>query len=102
MMLLADENDVKKMTQYIRSAESILANKLGKETDTFDWHLTIKVFKHLDNIFHKHTIVRFASKDNKQLHRYNTKWRDGAAEAVDSLHLADELWRHKVNRCNPP
>ncbi len=56
----------------------------------------------MDNTFLKHTIDRFASKGNKQLPRYNTKWRDGAAEAVDSLPLSDELWRHKVKWRNPP
>jgi hypothetical protein len=45
---------------------------------------------------------RFASKKNKQLQRYNAKWRDGEAEAMDSLHLTDEAWRKEVNWCNPP
>ncbi len=45
---------------------------------------------------------RFASYANKQVLRYNAKWRDGTAEAVDSLHLSDEQWRDENNWCNPP
>ncbi len=45
---------------------------------------------------------RFAYNANKQLPRYNAKWRDGTAEAVDSLHLPDKAWRVEHNWCNPP
>jgi hypothetical protein len=34
---------------------------------------------------------KFASRENKQLPRYNAKWRDGTAEAVDALHLPDPV-----------
>ena len=40
---------------------------------------------------------RFASNANKQLPRYNAKWRDGTSEAVDSLHLPDNAWRVEHN-----
>ena len=45
---------------------------------------------------------RFASFANKQVARYNSKWRDGTSEAVDSLHLPDRDWRRENNWCNPP
>ena len=44
---------------------------------------------------------RFASNANKQLPRYNARWRDGTSEAVDSLHLTDNAWRDEHNWCNP-
>jgi hypothetical protein len=102
LFLLTDENDIKIRTQYIRSAANIWADKLSRETDTSDWQLAPRVFRHLDATYHKHTIDRFASTKNKQLKRYNAKWRDGEAEAVDSLHLTDGAWRKEVNWCNPP
>ena len=61
-----------------------------------DWLLDGRVFNHLDSAYHKHTIDRFAARKNKQLQRYNAKWRDGEAEAVDSLHLTDEEWQKEV------
>jgi len=54
--------------------------------------LSRRVFQHLESTYHKHTIDRFASKKNNHLQRYNAKWRDGKAEAVDSLHLTDNAW----------
>ena len=59
------------------------------------------MFRHLDTTFHKHTIDGFTSRTNKQLPRYNAKWRDGTAEAVDK-HLPDLVWRQEVNWCNLP
>ena len=79
-----------------------MADKLSRETDTSDWQLARRVFKHLDSTYHKHTTDRFASTKVKQLQRYNAKWRDGEADAVDTLHLTDEAWRKEVNWCNPP
>ena len=100
--LLTDENDIKIRTPYIWSAANIWADKLSRETDISDWQLARRVFNHLDETYHKHTIDRFASRKNKRLQRYNAKWRDREAKAMDSLHLPDEAWRKEVNWCNPP
>ena len=97
LFLLTDENNIKIRTTYIRSAADIWADRLSREQDSSDWQLAKRVFDHLDATFHKHSIDRFASRENKQLPRYNTKWRDGESEAVDSLHLSDEMWRAEVN-----
>ncbi len=55
----------------------------------------------MDKEIGKHTVDRFASRENRQLPRYNAKWRDGTAEAVDPLHLTDHVWQQEVNWCNP-
>ena len=77
LFLFTDENDIRIRTQYIRSAANIWADKLNIETNTSDLQLAPRVFKHLDTTFHMHTIDMFASRENKQLPRYNAKWRDG-------------------------
>ncbi len=56
----------------------------------------------MEKEFGKHSVDTFASEENKQLTRYNDKWRDGSAEAVDSLHLPDRVWQEEKNWCNPP
>ena len=71
---LTDENDIRIRTQYIRSAANIWADKLNKETDTSDWQLARRVLQHLDSTYHKHTIVRFASKKTSS---YNATTRSG-------------------------
>ena len=102
LFLLTDKNRYHDKDALHPERGKPLGRQAQEDTDTSDGELAIRVFNHLDNTFHKHTIDRFASKDNKQLPRYNIKWRDGAAEAVDSLHLFDELRIHEVNWCNPP
>jgi hypothetical protein len=102
LFLITDTHDIRIRTQYIRSAANIWADKLSRETDASDWQLHPRVFKHLETLWGVHSIDRFASKDNKQVPRYNAKWRDGSAEAVDSIHLSDAEWRREQNWCNPP
>ena len=43
----------------------------------------------------------FASNANKQLPRYNAKWRDGTTEAVDCLHLPDNAWNIEQKLVQP-
>jgi hypothetical protein len=43
-----------------------------------------------------------ATRGNSKLPRYNSRWRDPASEAVDYLHLPDNLWTAQINSCNPP
>ena len=102
LFLITDTHDIRIRTQYIWSAANIWADKLSRETDASDCQLHPRVFKHLEALWGVHSIDRFASKENKQLPRYNAKWRDGSAEAVDSIHLSDAEWRSEKNWCNPP
>ena len=90
LFLLTDENNIRIRTKYIRSAANILADKLSRETDISNLQLARRVFQHLDSTYHKLTIDRFASKETSNCNATNESWRDGKAEAVDSLHLTDE------------
>ena len=89
LFLLIDQNDIKIRTQYIRSATSIWADFLSRVTDNADWQLHKRVFNHLSGLWGAPSVDRFASFANKQVPWYIARWRDGQAEAVDSLHLPD-------------
>ncbi len=67
LFLLTDENDIRIRTHYIWSTANIWADKLSRETDTSDWHLHPRVFRHLEKEFGKHTVDQFASMENRQL-----------------------------------
>jgi len=97
-----DTYDINIKSLYIRSAANAWADNLSRVTDTSDWQLSPRVFRHLSKLWGPHTVGRFASNANKQLPRYNAKWRDGIAEAVDILRLPDSAWRVEHNWCNPP
>jgi hypothetical protein len=102
LFLLLDTYDIKIRTRYIRSAANIWADGLSRVTDNADWQLAPRVFQHLSGQWGTHSIDRFASSANKQVPRYNARWRDGEAEAVDCLRLSDADWRKEHNWCNPP
>ena len=102
LFLLIDRNDIKIRTQYIRSAANIWADSLSRVTDNSDWQLHRRVVEHLSGLWGVPSVDRFASFANKQCPRYNARWRDGQAEAVDSLHLSDADWRREHNWCSPP
>jgi hypothetical protein len=102
LFLLIDEFDIKIRTTYIRSAANIWADGLSRVKDNSDWKLRESSFDRLNKLWGPVSIDRFASFENKQTPRYNAKWRDGRAEAVDSLHLSDDAWLQEHNWCNPP
>ena len=102
LFLLTDEHDISIRTKYIRSAANVWADRLSRETDNADWQLATRIFRYYDKQWGPHTIDHFGSFANKQLPRYNAKWRDGRAEAVDPIHLSDREWRQENNWCNPP
>jgi hypothetical protein len=87
LFLLIDTYDIKIRTKYIRIAANVWANNLTRVTDNSDWQLAPRKFKLSNKKWGPHTIDRFASNANKQLPRYNAKRRDGATEALDSLHM---------------
>jgi hypothetical protein len=102
LFLLIDTYDIKRRTLYIRSAANLWVDNLSRITDNSDRQLAPRKSKYFDKRWGAHSIDRFASYANKQLSRYNAKWRDGTAEVVDSLHMPDAEWRKGKNWCNSP
>lgn len=102
LFYLLDSNDIRVRPLYIRTAANIWADRLSREQDHADWRLHPRLFAHLNDIWGMHTVDRFASAENRQLPRYNARWRDGIAEAVDCLSLPDSDWQREHNWCNPP
>ncbi len=102
LFLWIDKNDINIRTQYIRSAANILADSLSRVTDNSDWQLAPRIFRQSSGLWGSHSVDRFVSFENKQVLRYNARWRYGKAEAVDCLRLPDGYWRWEQNWCNPP
>jgi hypothetical protein len=101
LFLLVYSYDVKITTPCIRSAANVWADNISRIFDNSDWQLAPRVFRHLNGIWGSHSIDWFASFE-KQLPRYNAKWRDGKSEAMDSLRLPNANWRGEHNWRNPP
>eukprot|EP00873_Tetraselmis_striata_P046316 jgi/Tetstr1/466580/TSEL_000988.t1 len=99
---LLDIHDISIRPRHIQSAANVWADRLCRELEDADWHLNPRIFAYLLRLWGPYTIDIFATMDDAQLPRYNSQWRDPHCEAVDSLHLPDELWRRERNYGNPP
>ena len=75
---------------------------LSRERDSSDWRLHPRLFAALAVDWGLPTIDRFASANNCQVARYNSRWADPSSEAVDAFSQSDAAWRRELNWCNPP
>ena len=98
---LMDERRIEIRVAYIRSKENVRADALSRIRE----HTVVKmeVFKSLQSIISRPvTIDRFATAANARVPRFNSLYREPAAEAQDALSLADATWAKEVNWCFPP
>jgi hypothetical protein len=92
LLELIDTNDNTNISaHYIRSAANVWADRLSRETDKEHRQLKPRIFTYLYSLLGPQYIEKFAMQSNTHLPRYNGRWRDPNAEAVDCLHLPDRL-----------
>ena len=96
-----DLNGINLLTEYINTKENVQADALSRLDDEEDWQLNPKVFRMIDAV-EQHSVDRFATALNALLPRFNSRWEQPGAEAVNSLALSDEHWHSEKNWCNPP
>eukprot|EP00873_Tetraselmis_striata_P035703 jgi/Tetstr1/455967/TSEL_042748.t1 len=102
LWLILDSNDISIRPRYIKTAANVTADCLSREIDYDDWAFSRRHLNHLDNIWGRHTIDRFATMENSRLPRYNSLWLDPGNEATDSMRLSNGAWCRKHNWCKPP
>ena len=72
-----------------------VADSLSRYSDCDDWGISKKLFDHLDEIWGKHSIDRFATDYNNKCIRFNSKFWCKGSEAVDALAQCwnnDNIW----------
>ena len=97
-----DMHQIHLRVSYIRSEANVWADQLSRERDLSDWRLNPKLFREVVALWGHPTVDRFASANNCQVPRYNSRWRDPLSEAVDAFSIPDEEWRRELNWANPP
>ena len=75
------------------------ADYLSRIIDLDDWMLNPVVFAELDGMWGPHTIDRFASFQNAQLPRFNSRCWNPGTEAVDTFTVN---WAGELNWWCPP
>jgi hypothetical protein len=92
--------DIKVSAVHIQGEQNKLADYLSRFSETADWATEWEIFQHLDQLWGRHTIDRFASWTNKKVERYNSATLDSQAELVDAF--SAPTWRTTPDQIQPP
>ena len=93
------ERSIQLWIEWIPRKNNVLADAMSKFYDSDDWMLNSKYFRILDKLWGPHTFDRFASANNKQCAKFNSRfWCPGSA-GVNALAYD---WLGENNWVNPP
>eukprot|EP01122_Echinamoeba_exundans_P007166 TRINITY_DN213_c0_g1_i6.p2 TRINITY_DN213_c0_g1~~TRINITY_DN213_c0_g1_i6.p2 ORF type:complete len:549 (+),score=20.96 TRINITY_DN213_c0_g1_i6:1731-3377(+) len=84
---------------HLPGTSNDIADRESRRKDRYNWRISSCTWTHLQHHFGPHTIDRFAAFDNALLPRYNARFRDPTAAAVDAL---EQNWRGENNFAAPP
>lgn len=84
---------------HLPGTSNNLADFESRRIDRYDWRISSITWNLLQHHFGPHTFDRFAAFDNYQVEKYNSRYLDHAASAVDSL---EQDWRGQNNYAAPP
>eukprot|EP00873_Tetraselmis_striata_P012956 jgi/Tetstr1/433220/TSEL_022508.t1 len=75
LWFILDNNGISIRARYLKTTANIWADRLSRGINYDDWALSLRHFNHLDSLWGRHTIDRFATMENARLPRYNSRWR---------------------------
>ena len=96
---LTVQNHVHLEPEWIPRELNQLADQISRIVDYDDWQLNPSVFANLDSLWGPHSVDRFASCDNMQLVRFNSRYWSSGTEAVDAFTVN---WSEENNWLCPP
>lgn len=102
IQLLCSQHSIRLSAEHIAGSSNILADHLSRLTSLpskHEWSIRPQVFRRLDNLWGPHTLDRFASAQNTQLPRYNSRMYDGQCTAIDAF---TQDWATETNWLVPP
>ena len=86
--------------RYLAGRSNDIADRMSRLNPRHEWQLHPGLFRMLESTWGPHTVDRFASETNYQLPRYNSRYMDPYAEAVDAF--AQQNWGAENNYVNAP
>ena len=92
-------NHIRIEPEWIPRANNHLADYLSRIVDYDDWYVDVSIFMRLEQLWGPHTVDRFASYYNTQLPRFNSRFWNPGAEAVDAFTCN---WDRENNWLCPP
>ena len=96
---VAADNGILISCKHIAGVDNTIADTLSRTPDLHNWMLHPNLFQLLEHRWGPHTIDRFATFQNSQLPRFNSRFWEPLSEAVDAL---AQNWQGENNFVNPP
>lgn len=85
--------------EYLPSALNMWADRLSRTRDSTDWTLARPAFERLEGLYGPHTVDLFASAENAQCGRFQSKLPAPGGAGVDAMRIS---WRGDNAWANPP
>jgi hypothetical protein len=85
--------------RHISGCNNTEADRLSRTPDKFNWMLNPGLFSVIDVLWGPHQVDRFATLQNTQLHRFNSRFWEPMTEGVDAF---AQSWSGENNYINPP
>lgn len=85
--------------KHIAGVNNTVADRLSRTPDLHNWMLHPGLFRSLEHRWGPHSIDRFATFQNAQLPRFNSRFWEPLSEAIDAL---AQNWQNENNFVNPP
>ena len=93
------QHGIKLEMEWIPRSKNEVADYISRIVDLDDWQVNPTIFHMFDRLWGPHTVDRFASDDNTQLARFNSRFWSPGSEAVDSFAVN---WASEINWWVPP
>eukprot|EP01113_Clastostelium_recurvatum_P021796 TRINITY_DN2587_c0_g2_i1.p2 TRINITY_DN2587_c0_g2~~TRINITY_DN2587_c0_g2_i1.p2 ORF type:complete len:510 (-),score=73.18 TRINITY_DN2587_c0_g2_i1:1021-2550(-) len=97
--VLCLEHNIILSAKHLPGLDNIIPDRLSRQVDWGDWQLSPNAFERLDSKWGPHHVDRFASRTSTHLPRYNSRWWEAEAEAVDAI---QQDWSRDNNLLVPP
>lgn len=96
---LTKQLQVHLLAVHIPGVSNTIPDQLSRCPDPWDWRLRRNIFRCINNRFGPFSVDRFASQSSALLPRYNSRFHDPQAEAVDAFSVN---WANELNFLHPP
>ena len=85
--------------RHLAGIANVTADRLSRSPDRHNWMLNPNLFQFLEELWGPHSVDRFATFQNRQVLRYNSRFWDVGTEAVDAF---SQQWSGENNYVNAP
>ena len=93
------KNAIQLDVQWVPRSKNEEADMLSRIVDFEDWGLSQELWEGIQESFGPHTVDRFANHKNAKLHRFNSKYWNPGAEAIDAF---TQNWGNSENNLLVP